>query len=364
MSVSIAARYYSSGPHDAMDVYSFDPLEDARWTEFVARHPKASIFHTSGWLRALQRTYCFEPIAFTTSRPTDDLLNALVFSAVRSWLTGSRLVSLPFSDHCEPLVDRPDEMQTLCSAVLRRQAQDRWRYVEMRPASAGISLGTGFGRGQNFLLHCLDLRPDLDALLHSFHKDSIQRKIRRAERERLTYEQGRSEPLLNKLCYLLDLTRRRHQVPLQPRAWFDNLIEHLGGNVCIRIVSKDGQPAAGILTLTHGKSVVYKYGGSDARLNSLGGMPFLFWKAIQEAKHLGAHVLDLGRSDCDAAGLIAFKEHLAATRSTLTYWRSPAVTRPTTPKNVWTMSVMKRVFTWLPGGVRRATGRFLYPHIG
>jgi len=70
-----------------MEVYSFDPLEDARWTECVARHPKASIFHTSGWLRALQRTYCFEPIAFTTSRPTDDLLNALVFSAVRSWLT-------------------------------------------------------------------------------------------------------------------------------------------------------------------------------------------------------------------------------------------------------------------------------------
>ena len=89
-----------------MDIHSFDPLEDPRWTEFVGRHPKTAVFHTSGWLRALQRTYRFDPIAFTTSRLTDDLLNALVFSAVRSWLTSSRLVSLPFSDHCEPLVDR------------------------------------------------------------------------------------------------------------------------------------------------------------------------------------------------------------------------------------------------------------------
>jgi len=25
-----------------MDVYSFDPLQDSRWTEFIERHPKAS----------------------------------------------------------------------------------------------------------------------------------------------------------------------------------------------------------------------------------------------------------------------------------------------------------------------------------
>ena len=346
-----------------MDVYSFDPLEDSRWTGFVARHPNASIFHTSGWLRALQRTYGFEPIAFTTSRPTAELENGLVFCAVRSWLTGSRLVSLPFSDHCEPLAERPDELRALCSAVLQHRPQEHWRYVEMRPTSRDISLEARFGQGQTFLLHRLDLRPDLDTLLSCFHKDSIRRKIRRAERERLTYEQGRSEPLLRKLCYLLDLTRRRHRVPLQPRAWFDNLIDCLGENVCIRIASKDGQAVAGILTLVHGQSVVYKYGGSDARLNSLGGTPLLFWKTIQDAKHIGAQELDLGRSDCDAAGLIAFKEHLAATRSTLTYWRCPGATRSAS-KNAWTLSVARRVFAWLPGGIRRAGGRFFYRHIG
>jgi hypothetical protein len=346
-----------------MEVYSFDPLEDSRWPEFVARHPKASIFHTSGWLRALDRTYRFEPVAFTTSRPTDDLQNALVFAAVRSWLTGSRLVSLPFSDHCEPLVDRPEELRALCSAALRYRPEERWRYIEMRPINPDISIEAGFGKGQTFLLHSLDLRPDLDALLSSFHKDSIRRKIRRAERERLTCEEGRSEALLTKLCHLLDLTRRRHQVPLQPRAWFDNLVECLGDNVCIRIASKDGQAVAGIMALAHGRTVVYKYGGSDARLNSMGGTPFLFWKTIQDAKHMGAQELDLGRSDCDAAGLIAFKEHLAGTRSTLTYWRCPDAMRSAS-NNAATIRIARRIFAWLPDGVRRASGRFLYPHIG
>jgi CelD/BcsL family acetyltransferase involved in cellulose biosynthesis len=345
-----------------MNVYSFDPLQDSRWTEFVGRHPNASIFHTSAWLEALQRTYQFTPIAFTTSRPIEPLSNALAFSAVRSRLTGSRLVSLPFSDHCEPLVESADELQALCLAAVRHRTERGWKYVEMRPASAVVPLEESFRSAQTFYLHRLDLRPDPNALLHSFHKDSIQRKIRRAERERLTYEEGRSESLLAKLCHLLDLTRRRHQVPLQPLAWFRNLIECVGESLCIRIVSKDGQPAAGILTLAHGNRVVYKYGGSDTRLNALGGMPFLFWKTIQDAKQRGARELDLGRSDCDNAGLIAFKEHWAATRSTLTYWRSPGETRSTADSG-WKMKFARRVFARLPGGMRRAVGSLLYPHI-
>jgi hypothetical protein len=346
-----------------MDVYSFDPLQNSRWPEFVARHPKASVFHTWGWLQALHRTYGFEPIAFTTSRPTDELKNALVFCSVRSWLTGRRLVSLPFSDHCEPLVESPDDLLALCSSVARHRAHGHWKYVEIRPASPTILPAESFRRAQTFYLHRLDLRPDLEALLRSFHKDSIQRKIRRAEREQLTYEEGRSESLLHKLCHLLELTRRRHQVPLQPLAWFRNLIECLGDGLCIRIASKSGQPAAGILTLSWGNGIVYKYGGSDTRLNPLGGMPFLFWKTIQDAKQTGARELDLGRSDCDNTGLIGFKEHWGAVRSTLMYWRASAEA-PAPSDGSRMAGLARRVFARLPRGLRRVVGNALYPHLG
>lgn len=349
-----------------MDVYSLDPLRDPRWPEFVGLHPRASVFHTAGWLRALERTYRFSPIAFTTSRPTGELRDALVFADVRSWLTGRRLVSLPFSDHCEPLLDGPDGQspevfRALCSAALRYRAEAGGRYVEVRPASAAIVPDDGFGKTQTFYLHRIDLRPELDALRRSFHKDSIQRKIRRAEREGLTYEAGRSEALLRKLHHLLDLTRRRRQVPLQPMAWFRNLVECLGESLCIRVVSQGDRPAAGILTLAHGSGIVYKYGGSDASLNPMGGMPFVFWKTIQEAKMAGAEELDLGRSDCDDTGLITFKEHLAAARSTLTYWRAPAATR-SSAEDGWKMALAKRAFTRLPGPVRGLASSLLYRH--
>jgi len=104
-------------------VYAINPLEDIRWPEFIARHPNASVFHSRGWLYALQTTYGYAPVAFTTSSPSQELNNAVLFSEVRSWLTGSRLVSLPFSDHCEPLVEHADQFRTLCIYVesLRRK---------------------------------------------------------------------------------------------------------------------------------------------------------------------------------------------------------------------------------------------------
>jgi CelD/BcsL family acetyltransferase involved in cellulose biosynthesis len=346
-----------------MNVYSFDPLGDPRWADFTGRCPHASVFHTSAWLRALQRTYGFTPVVYTTSPAGETLTNALVFAAVRSRLTGRRLVSLPFSDHCDPLVDTPQELQTLSTAVLRDMPAARFKYVEVRPRTEALGLADRFEPAQRFYLHRLDLRPDLDVLLRGFHKDSIQRKIRRAEKEGLTYEEGRSERLLRQLWHLLDLTRRRHRAPLQPLAWFRNLVESLGDRMSIHIACKDGQPVAGILTLVHGDTVVYKYGGSDRHLHPLGGMPLLFWKTIQAAKRTGARQLDFGRSDCDNTGLITFKERWGATRSPLTYWRFPGGARSTRDGG-WPIALAQRGLSYLPGPMRRQVGGLLYPHIG
>src|SRR6187399_1892795 len=156
-------------------VYSFNPLEDRRWTEFVDRHPNSSVFHTQGWLRVLNATYQYEPLAFTTSAPGAELKNALVFCAVRSWLTGLRLVSLPFSDHCEPLVENAQALAAFCERFRAERRDHGWRYVELRPARP-VMPQAGFDASERFFLHLLDLRPGPVALLAACHKDSVQRK--------------------------------------------------------------------------------------------------------------------------------------------------------------------------------------------
>ena len=344
-------------------VWAIDPLRDDRWPGLIALHQNASVFHTRGWLNALQTTYGYEPVAFTTSAPTEKLTNALLFCAVRSWLTGSRLVSLPFSDHCEPLVEHSDQFNYLCGYVEWLRKRERWKYVEMRSANSFLGFTSDFIQATTYHLHQLDLRPSLDVMHKRFHKDCIQRKISRAERESLTYEAGRSTLLLQRLYALLQLTRSRHHVPPQPFEWFQNLVACMGKDACIRIASKAGQPIAGILTLDHGKKMVYKYGGSDTKFNNLGATPMLFWKAIKEAKEAGLEAFDLGRSDLDNQGLITFKERWSAVSSTLLTWRTPTITGSQSSEHI-KVRLTKEVCARLPDSVLTLAGRLLYRHIG
>lgn len=300
------------------------PLEDARWAEFVAQHPCSSVFHSCAWLRALRRTFDYEPVAFTTSPPDDRLKDAVVLCRVNSWITGRRLVSLPFSDHCDPLFDDETDVGSVLSALRYELSHHGLRYAEIRPTHDVDAITVLSDSIHTYCSHQIDLTADVETLFRRCHKSSTQRKIRRAEREGLTYEEGRSEVLLDYFYHLLLLTRRRHNAPPQPRRWFQSLIDCFGDDLKIRVAFKDAQPISAILTLRHKDTLVYKYGCSDAQFHRFGGMQFLFWKSITEAKQDGLRAFDLGRSEWAHAGLITFKDHWGAARSELRYSRLSA----------------------------------------
>ena len=346
-----------------MTVYRLDPLLDPRWSELVERHSQASVFHTPGWLEALQRTYGFEPVAFTTSAPGTRLENGTAFCQIRSWLTGRRLVSLPFADHCDPLVEAFGQLDEVWSHLTAERRRNRWRYIELRPTSMAVTPRGGLCENSRFYLHLLDLRPDADALFQSFHKDSIQRKIRRAERERLVYEEGRSEALLRAFYRLLLLTRHRHGLPPQPLVWFRNLLASLGQAMTIRIARRGGRAIAGIVTLRHRDTVTYKYGASDAAFHNLGGMQLLLWKTILDARAAGCVTLDLGRSECGQRGLVTFKDRWGTTQSDLRYWQHPPAQPARSRLRNYVRGGGTHAFRYLPDAFLVAAGRLLYRHI-
>jgi len=300
--------------------YLVDPIADPRWAQLIERDPRASVFHSPGWLKALRDTYDFEPVALTTSAPSELLANGVVFCEVKSWFTGNRLVSLPFSDHCEPLLRAGEDLGEFAAVA----SGDQWRYVELRPVDAvpGAGAGrSGFREAEKFWLHRLDLSPTAEEIFHRFHNDCVRRKIRKAEKEHVVYEEGNNSALLENFYLLLLRTRRRHRLPPQPKTWFRNLSKFLPESIKFRQASKDGQPIASILTFSYKNKLMYKYGCSDERYHKLGGMQLLLWRAIQEAKDKNYSEFDLGRCEWENAGLRMFKDRWGATRSPLTYWR-------------------------------------------
>lgn len=348
-----------------MNHYIIDPITDPRWRRLVDRHPDASIFHTTGWLESLQQTYGYQTIAFTTSPPGQELDAAIPLCRVQSWITGRRLVSLPFSDHCDVLTSRAEDASTLLDALSLHPERGNGRYVEIRPRAADSCAqmeSLGFARSARFWSHQIDLNPGADALFKCFHKDCVQRKIRRAERAQIRVEQGQVETLLKDFYRMHMRTRRRQGLVPQPFAWFRTLAACLGTAMQVRVAYLAHRPVAGIVTLTHRDRMVYKYGASDDRHSALGGNQLLFWRAIQEACGQGLREFDLGRTDLDNPGLAQFKERLGAARRELVYYRNSTISA--TGKGIPYAHFLSRAVALAPLNLLRAAGTLFYRHAG
>ena len=343
-----------------MELHTIDPLSDRRWDDLVARHAKASAFHQRGWLEALACTYGYEPRVLTSAAAGKPLRDGIVLCLVSSWITGTRFVSLPFADHCEPLLNDPDDFPIFTNWLRAACDRQRWKYIELRPLTLRPA-SCDLQPSRSYCLHKLDLDQSIERIFRTLHKNSIQRKIRRAEREQLSCEVGGSH-LLDEFYRLQLITRRRLRVLPQPRSWFDNLVKSMGDKVQIRLARKNGTSIAALLTLRHGSSVIYKYGCSDEKYHKLGAMPFLFWSLIEDCKASGVKQVDFGRTDLDHEGLITFKNRLGTTRSTLTYYRYP---KPESAElaSTWDSPFVRQICSILPDTVSRAASRVLYKHI-
>jgi hypothetical protein len=259
-------------------------------------------------------------------------------------------------------VDTAQDWHAIQSFLTAGVDARQWTSIELRPSTSGFTTAAGgWAATAEYVLHRCNLTPPLSAIHDRFHASCIQRPIRRAEREGLECAAGDAPALLGTFYGLLRMTRRRHGLPPQPIAWFKNLADALRDRLTVRVAVKAGRPIAGILTIAFGKRLVYKYGCSDPSYHRLGGMPFLFWHAIQDAKAHGLEELDLGRSDIDQQGLTTFKDRLGATRTTLTYYSRPAGARHVAGR--WQRRAARWMFERLPDPALTLAGRVLYKHL-
>ena len=347
---------------------TLDPLTDPRWRELVQRDARASAFHTPEWLEALRRTYGFVPVVYATDSSRSELRNAIPFCAVTSWVTGRRLVSLPFSDHCEPLVDGPAPLGEILDHVTADARRRGWRYVQLRPRTGAATTGArGFRHGESNYHHTIDLRPDLDTLFKGIKTDN-RTAIRKAERSGLRHLVGRDAAFVRAYFALHVMTRSTQGVPPQPAAWFQNLARSLGDMLDIHLLLQDDTPIAGMVTIQFRDQLMCKYTASDRLRDHTGLGKSLLWQSIRRAKERGATSLDWGRCEPVDVGLAQYKERFGAQRSENSYLRFSSVPADPVPaarpRAQWVAGAARSVIPRLPPSVLRVAGRFAYRHVG
>src|SRR5436189_3252844 len=100
--------------HTRLNLQVINAETDARWDGYVQRHPGGLIYHHSAWQQVLVSTFGYEPYYIAAQNGSVDRFEGILpLLLARSRLTGQRLVSLPFTSHCTPLLPEPSDLEEM-----------------------------------------------------------------------------------------------------------------------------------------------------------------------------------------------------------------------------------------------------------
>ena len=336
-----------------------------RWDAFVATHPDATPFHRSCWLRTLQETYSFDPLLYVcTNDRTEGLTGVFPLFLVRSLLTGTRVVSLPFSDYSGPLCNESFLKDEMVSQLLEKFNR-RVKYIEIR---GDISGSAGFSCHNHYKRHVLKLSSDVSEVLNKIDKRTIQYSIRRARKSGVEIVDESNRHGMEEFYRLNRLTRKKHGVPVQSKKFFEKIHEHIisTGNGYLLLAKWEGRVIAAGLFLTCRDTVYYKYSVSDpAYLTGKCPNHLMTMHAIERGCLAGFRFFDFGRTSPDNEGLIRYKEMWGAQSQDLPYYYYPHVKGATaTEGGGESYRLVTRIWRLLPDSITDILGPMLIKHVG
>lgn len=300
-----------------MQIDTIDPTREPSWERFLMRHPQATIFHAPAWARVIGETYRFRPRYLVAREGTEIVAGIPLFQ-----VNGSRLIGLPFSDLCPPLLDANATGRALLEAAKRAASSDGVHALELR---GGADLEAhGFARAAAYLHHEIPLDAPLETLLDHFRANARQH-IRQAERAGLTVRVTRAPEDMERFYALNVATRKKHGLIPQPRLFFQNIQRHLidEGAGFLMLCEHDDRTIAGDLQLVFKDTLVGKYNASDTRYLRLRPNHLLLQRTVELGVALGYRSIDLGRCELENEGLRRFKLGWGATETMLSYYCYP-----------------------------------------
>lgn len=336
-----------------------DPCSDPRWLQLVQQQP-SSVFHSSSWLRVLAQTYDFDICAYLLLDETGAPQAGIPFGHIKD-LRGERLVSLPFSDYCDPLVNSLEQWQMLSQPLLALQLA-----LTIRCLHNELPLGdprlTLINKAK---WHGINLQLSLDKLWSHIHS-SARRAIHKAQASNVkVYAAQQADDLRAFFAMHLEVRKRKYHMLAQPYHFFENIwhqfIEQQQGVV---LMAMQGDRIIGATLFLEWKGVLYyKFNASALDQLHLRPNDLIIWEAIQYAKVKGYSQLDFGLSDWDQEGLVRYKRKFATDEKTISflhYQPHQALQQEKDLQNL--LSELTRLFTdeCTPDPLTEAAGKLLY----
>jgi CelD/BcsL family acetyltransferase involved in cellulose biosynthesis len=351
-----------------------DPTRDERWDDFVVSHPFGWLCHLSGWKRVLEDSFRHMKGHYFAilDDSGESIQAALPVYQVNSWLTGRRLVSVPFATLSDPLVRDSEELETLLSAAVRLYESSNSSYIEIRALNATQLLAnkeTKLGCVSRFKHHYLPLKSDPEAVKKVFHAKSVRSAISKSEKSGLDLAEAKSDSDLQTFYNLYFITRKRLGLPPQPFAFFKNIwnLFHSNDQFQILLAFSGRSAVGGLAFFKFKKRLSTEFAGWDVASTEAKPNHFLYWEGIKLACREGYEIFDFGRTETENTGLLAFKRHWGTVEVDLPQFYYPEAKASEIDRGIrqkgrgLVKSVLSRD---VPDFIVQRIGKLCYRHLG
>jgi hypothetical protein len=352
-----------------VSVLIVEPWKDPRWDAYVASHPRATVYHTAGWIRIVCETGRY-PSLCLVSEENGGVTGVLPLAAVDSFLTGRRISTLPFSDACFALADDAEAAAALLERAKAIRAERRAGFHEMRGRPAlrdgSEADAPGYARSGHFYNFLVPLAGDPEAVRMTFSRTGVRQAISKGTKLGVTVRLGGAGDL-DTFYTLYVRNRIRHGIPPQPRRLFASILDRPGADATamLYIAEHEGVAVAALVVLRHRGVTYAKYEGVDETRRELQALYPLFWKSIEDAVLAGDRGYDFGRTAADNPGLCQFKQKWGTTQIEMPYYFAPAGEAPSVVKSD---SLKYRLFTGafrrMSPGLAVRVGERIFRHFG
>lgn len=304
-----------------MNIVQVDPSSDPRWQRLVERN-RSSVFHSPAWFQVLRDTYDLTPRALLLLDADGQPRAGLPFCRLRDCL-GERIISLPFSDFCDPLVTDSEAWRALSDQLLEEGCpvtlrvlwndlpRDDPRFVVLKRAA----------------WHGVNLTPDSACLWAALH-DTARRAVQKAVRSGVEVRVAASLADLRAFHALhVRLRKTKYRLLAQPLRFFESIWRRFiePGQGALLLACLDGELIGGVLFLEWEDTLYYKFNASSPTSLAVRPNDLLTWEGMLYGKARGLRCLDLGLSDTQQDGLIRYKRKFATNEQTITFLASQPV---------------------------------------
>lgn len=339
-----------------------NPINDKEWDEKILHYGEYSFFHTREWARILSDTYGFNPVYFGIFN-NNEIPSFIPAMLVNSVLTGKRIVSIPFSDCVDPLIEKNVNTEELIKEVISYAQIEKVKFIEFRSTKKNFPFDTKLFRTD--YRHVLRLDRSKEELFKLF-SDNTKRNIKKSNKNELVLKILNNTAGIKTFYDMMCVTRKKHGLPPQPFAFFLSILSNIiiPGFGDILLAEKGGKYIAGAIYLKIGKKLLYKYGASYADYHELRGNHFVMWEAIKKYTDEGFEEFDFGRTEMENEGLRRFKLSWNTEETFIYTTRYNPNTKSFLPAGTKTRGFHNIIFNHSPVLISRIIGKAIYKHIG